>query len=97
MNKSAIGFTLSVAIAVHGANASDALDLEPCIDGGVSATGLYVDQASEDLALLIEPIMADDEYALEPCINGGVSALGTLPADFSSEGRLASAGTGQAE
>ena len=54
-------------------------DLEPCINGGVSATGLYVSQAEEDRTMLSELVDSDqifDELELEPCVNGGVSATG---------------------
>ena len=54
-------------------------DLEPCLNGAVSATGLYASQAEEDRAKRLG-IMTNSWIAgqldLEPCINGGVSATG---------------------
>jgi hypothetical protein len=61
--------------SVHNAVALDTvLDenaLEPCIDGGVSATGLFASQAEED-RFTLEQLALE----LEPCINGEVSADG---------------------
>jgi hypothetical protein len=79
MNRSTVGLLL-LGTSLVSAPFADDLGLEPCINGGVSASGTHVDQASEDLARAIEAITAEDEYALEPCINGGVSADGTEPA-----------------
>ena len=52
------------------------LDLEPCINGGVSASGNFASQQAADAR---NEYAAHDEYALEPCINGGVSASGIFP------------------
>ncbi len=49
----------------------DPYALEPSINGGVSASGLFASQDEED-AYLAE-LAAED---LEPCINGGVSESG---------------------
>ncbi len=57
------------AIADH--EESDPYALEPSINGGVSASGLFASQEEED-AYLAE-LLAE---GLEPCINGGVSASG---------------------
>ncbi|MGB5275776.1 MAG: hypothetical protein WBO73_06390 [Gammaproteobacteria bacterium] len=35
-------------VLTQGAQAATELDLEPCINGGVSATGLYVSQRAEN-------------------------------------------------
>ncbi len=53
----------------------DPYALEPSINGGVSASGLFASQAEEDayLADLQADKLAEE---LEPCINGGVSANG---------------------
>lgn len=51
--------------------AMDPYALEPSINGGVSASGLFASQEEED-AYLAE--LAAEE--LEPCINGDVSANG---------------------
>lgn len=91
MNRLSVGLTLLLSTSLAVAQFADDLALEPCINGGVSATGTHVDQASEDLARAIEPIVADDTYVLEPCINGGVSADGTEPGQAVLPGALASA------
>lgn len=39
---------LAVFIVTQGVQAATELDLEPCMNGGVSATGLYVSQSVED-------------------------------------------------
>ena len=54
-----------------GHEAVDPYALEPGINGGVSASGLFASQEEED-AYLAE--LAAEE--LEPCINGDVSANG---------------------
>lgn len=59
----------SAAIADHPYK--DPYALEPSINGGVSATGMFASQAEED-AYLAERLALE----LEPCINGGVSANG---------------------
>lgn len=46
----------------------DPYALEPSINGGVSASGLFASQEEEDAYLA--------ELALEPCIDGGVSKTG---------------------
>ena len=97
MKRSAIVCVLLAAATVHADPSSRALDLEPCINGGVSASGSYVDQLTEDRAGALQSIMLDDEYALEPCINGGVSALGTLPQEPPVDARLVATGAGSVE
>ena len=70
---------LATIIWTQGVQAAMDEDLEPCINGGVSATGLYASQAEEDRAKRLG-IMTNSWIAgqldLEPCINGGVSATG---------------------
>ncbi len=65
--------------SAHGAVAGDidliAYDLEPCINGDVSATGLFASQEEED-RLLAERQALETELDLEPCMDGGVSATG---------------------
>ncbi len=48
----------------------DLLDFEPCVNGGVSASGNYTSQEIEDQY---------GPYGLEASINGGVSASGLFP------------------
>ncbi|MGB5649458.1 MAG: hypothetical protein WBM59_05195 [Sedimenticolaceae bacterium] len=67
----------SAAIADHPY--VDPYALEPSINGGVSATGMFATQAEED-AYLVER----QALELEPCINGDVSANG-LFADQNTE------------
>ena len=97
MNKSVITYALLVATTVHADPSAEVLDLEPCIDGGVSASGLYISQTTEDHVSALESIMVGDELALEPCINGGVSALGTEPADSVGDVRLVATESGTSE
>jgi len=63
----------------QGVQATTEEDLEACINGAVSATGLYASQAEEDrakrLAVMNNSWIAG-QLDLEPCINGGVSATG---------------------
>ena len=61
---------LALSLIAGAALAGD-LSLEPCINGSVSANGLYPTQALQDRAE-----SRDAELALEPCINGAVSASG---------------------
>jgi hypothetical protein len=63
----------------QGIAAADPEELEPCINGGVSETGVYVSQAQEDKAnrkALLNNTQVKHEFNLAPCINGGVSATG---------------------
>jgi len=78
--------TLSTLLALlasfgvtQGIAAADPEELEPCINGGVSETGLYVSQAQEDKATrkeLLNNTQVKHELDLAPCINGGVCATG---------------------
>lgn len=57
----------------------DNLNLEPCINGGVSSSGLYETQALEEassISLASVLTSYDENIDLEPCIDGGVSASG---------------------
>jgi hypothetical protein len=59
--------------------AASSEDLEPCINGGVSETGLYASQAQEDQVTqrdLVDNSHVSKELELDPCISGGVSATG---------------------
>lgn len=65
--------------ATQGTAAADPEELEPCMNGSVSETGLYVTQAQEDKAArkaLLNNTQVKHELDLAPCINGGVSATG---------------------
>lgn len=59
----------SAAIADHPHK--DPFALEPSINGGVSASGMFASQADEDANLAERQALE-----LEPCINGDVSANG---------------------
>ena len=61
MNKLALTSLIAASLSFGQAYATDALDLEPSINGEVSAYGGYSTQAQEDQALLA---------ASEPCIYG---------------------------
>jgi hypothetical protein len=60
------------AVLLSSALVAAELSLEPCINGGVSATGLYASQPLEDAA----HVAITQTWELEPCIDGGVSASG---------------------
>lgn len=56
MNRTMITFLsmtgwLTIASGTYAANEEDSHRLEPCLNGEVSATGLYPTQAEEDAAL----------------------------------------------
>jgi len=57
--------------------ASENLDLEPCINGEVSASGLFANQEAEDE--YYRNLQQADVLELEPCINSEVSASGMFP------------------
>ena len=61
------------------------LDLEPCINGGVSATGMYETQALEDAASrdILKPSMTTKEEGLGSGVEDVVSAFGGHRDDFS--------------
>jgi len=59
---------LLCSAAFAGHTEVDPYTLEPSINGGVSASGLFASQEEEDAYLA--------ELALEPCIDGGVSKTG---------------------
>ena len=57
----------------------DNFNLEPCINGGVSSSGLYETQAlEEDSSISLASVLSsyDENFDLDPCIDGGVSASG---------------------
>jgi hypothetical protein len=65
-----IAFTVLYLAATTASATGLDESLEPCMNGGVSATGDHVSQQQEDVYTQAR------ELALEPCINGGVSANG---------------------
>jgi hypothetical protein len=74
------GFLAPTVLAVGALAAADHFDrdpyaLEPSINGGVSATGLFASQAAEDRYLAAQRRYRQ-ALELEPCINGSVSATG---------------------
>lgn len=73
-NVVALGFAGSTVIFSSAFAAGD-LSLEPCINGAVSASGLYASQEIEDRALAAYT----QAWELEPCINGRVSKTGQFP------------------
>jgi len=77
MNRSITVCAIFMVLTAGQAGASDSLELEPCINGSVSSSGLFTSQAEEDLygAVTFDGLeLARQE--LEPCINGEVSASG---------------------
>lgn len=75
---SSIAILAATALSA-GVQAATDEDLEPCINGGVSATGLYASQAEENQAkqfAIVKNSRIAGGLELEPCINGGVSATG---------------------
>ena len=77
MNRWLIGLGLAQALLTSSVLADltsvDEYALEPSINGGVSATGMFASQAEEDRYLAD---LREIALNLEPCINGGVSASG---------------------
>lgn len=71
MNSKTLYIGTLVALIAGAAQANDPYALEPSINGGVSASGLFASQAEEERDRLQR--MA---HLLEPCINGDVSARG---------------------
>ena len=75
MKKIISGFVLTQVLvcgaAIAGHEEVDPYALEPSINGGVSAGGLFASQDEEDAYLAN---LASEE--LEPCINGDVSESG---------------------
>ena len=57
------------------AMAHSVTDLEACINGQVSATGLFATQEAEDIHRQ-QQVSTVAQMELEPCINGEVSATG---------------------
>ena len=67
-------FGLSLlAMSIAQAHDFSSLDLEPCINGGVSASGLYPSQGLEDRHGTF------NESDLERTPNGGVPSSGRFP------------------
>ena len=78
---------LAIGLAAAGPRYTDPYALEPSINGGDSARGLFATQAEED-AYDAERLALE----LEPCINGGVSAGGRFASQIEEDiyyGRLA--------
>jgi len=77
MNKSITLCAILMVSMAGQAGASDSLELEPCINGAVSSTGLFTSQAEEDLygAVTLDGLEISRQE-LEPCINGEVSESG---------------------
>ena len=64
---------------------ADPYALEPSINGGVSASGLFASQEEEDAHFA--ELAAED---LEPCINGGVSENGLFASQAEEDALVAS-------
>lgn len=71
MNSKTFYIGTLVALMAGAAHAKDPYALEPSINGGVSASGLFASQAEEERDR--QQRMA---HLLEPCMNGDVPAAG---------------------
>ena len=76
MGKLIITSVIAFLFTAAQADQTSPLDLEPCINGGVSASGTYATQAAEDLASNYQRGSELVDLAYEPCVNGGVSSSG---------------------
>ncbi len=65
--------SMSLAAGISQAKGLGSIDLEPCIDGGVSSSGLFPSQELEDRYSTF------DALDVEPALNGAVSASGLYP------------------
>jgi len=72
MNKLIVAGAFSMLLVVSQNGVAENLDLEPCINGSVSESGLFALQTEEDLSK--ESMFSSLD--LEPCINGAVSESG---------------------
>ena len=69
-----------IALAATAANAADELQLEPCVNGDVSASGLYPSQAAEKAARVAEREPKTDDIGSGS--NALISAFGGDRDDF---------------
>ena len=74
--KATINFALFglYALAANALAMDNDLDLEPCINGDVSESGLFASQEEEDQ--FVRDRLEASDLDLEACINGGVSSSG---------------------
>ena len=74
--KAIINFALFglYAMATNALAVDYDLDLEPCVNGDVSESGLFASQEEEDRFVSDRLVVSDLD--LEPCINGEVSSSG---------------------
>ena len=79
MKSIAVLSALIVWLPLAQAEQAKDLDLEPCINGGVSASGTYVSDEAEALARTVVDTTEFAPLALEPCINAEASATGRYP------------------
>ncbi len=79
MRSVAAGALLTALFSVVQATEMANEELEPCINGEVSASGNYASDAEEARALSMIEDADAVQLALEPCINGEVSATGAFP------------------
>jgi hypothetical protein len=87
-----LGLLAPTLLAVSTLAAADHFDrdpyaLEPSINGGVSATGLFASQEAEDRYLAAQRRYRE-ALELEPCINGGVSATGLFASQVDEDAAL---------
>jgi hypothetical protein len=65
----------------------DPYALEPSINGGVSATGMFASQEAEDRYLAAQRRYRE-AMKLEPCMNGAVSATGLFASQAKEDAAL---------
>jgi hypothetical protein len=84
-----LAVTLLVASTLTAADHfdRDPYALEPSINGGVSATGLFASQDAEDRYLAAQRRYRK-ALELEPCMNGGVSATGLFASQAEEDAAL---------
>ena len=75
MNTITHSILAGIILASTQAVADETTELEPCINGEVSASGLFANQKAENKHRNLQYITVT-QSDLEPCINGEVSASG---------------------
>ena len=79
MEKLVAVFVIAFGFSTAQAGQVTDLDLEPCINGGVSASGTYPTQEMEELTHAFQDGSEFGSLAYEPCVNGEVSSSGRYP------------------
>lgn len=74
---------LSIFVITSGAALAENYELEPCVNGEVSASGLFPTQEAEDQ--FITSRLQASNWDLEPCINGDVSPSDMFPSQVAED------------